>query len=207
MRTLVTIGLMAVGVSVAATQSAQAAAFVLCASTTCGSPSGETTFSLNDFEFGFSVNGTEVQHGLHSPASTTVSQAGSFVDGAAQNTFSGSWIDEGMTTAESETIFFTHGSAISDVLNFNYSTSGGHGTVSGYVITGSLSAAILAAVGITPTGTAPEGTLFSFNNAFIGASFQTSSTPEAPTWAMMALGFAGLGFAGYRKARAAASVV
>jgi PEP-CTERM motif-containing protein len=31
-----------------------------------------------------------------------------------------------------------------------------------------------------------------------------ASTPEASTWAMMILGFAGLGFAGYRKARKAA---
>ena len=29
----------------------------------------------------------------------------------------------------------------------------------------------------------------------------TASTPEPSTWAMMVLGFAGLGFAGYRKAR------
>jgi hypothetical protein len=32
----------------------------------------------------------------------------------------------------------------------------------------------------------------------------TASTPEPSTWAMMMLGFAGLGFAGYRKAREAA---
>ena len=34
-----------------------------------------------------------------------------------------------------------------------------------------------------------------------------ASTPEASTWAMMVLGFAGLGFAGYRKARKAAVAV
>jgi hypothetical protein len=39
-----------------------------------------------------------------------------------------------------------------------------------------------------------------------GAIFETGrmpSTPEPSTWAMMLLGFAGLGFAGYRKARGA----
>ena len=39
-----------------------------------------------------------------------------------------------------------------------------------------------------------------------GAIFETSSPspiPEPSTWAMMLLGFAGLGFAGYRKARSA----
>jgi PEP-CTERM motif len=39
-----------------------------------------------------------------------------------------------------------------------------------------------------------------------GAIFETGNTPGTPepsTWAMMLLGFAGLGFAGYRKARGA----
>jgi hypothetical protein len=33
-----------------------------------------------------------------------------------------------------------------------------------------------------------------------------ASTPEPSTWAMMILGFAGLGFAGYRASRKAAAV-
>jgi hypothetical protein len=41
---------------------------------------------------------------------------GSFVDGAAQNIFSGSWIDNGASTPESETVFFTDSSGgVSDV--------------------------------------------------------------------------------------------
>ena len=39
-----------------------------------------------------------------------------------------------------------------------------------------------------------------FNAAF---SLQGSVVPEPSTWAMMLLGFAGLGFAGYRHARKA----
>jgi hypothetical protein len=35
----------------------------------------------------------------------------------------------------------------------------------------------------------------------------SASTPEPSTWAMMVLGFAGLGFAGYRKSRKAAAIV
>jgi hypothetical protein len=35
----------------------------------------------------------------------------------------------------------------------------------------------------------------------------TSSTPEASTWAMMLLGFAGLGFFGYRRAKKARATV
>jgi hypothetical protein len=34
----------------------------------------------------------------------------------------------------------------------------------------------------------------------------TASTPEPSTWAMMVLGFAGLGFAGYRSSRKAAAI-
>jgi hypothetical protein len=34
----------------------------------------------------------------------------------------------------------------------------------------------------------------------------TVTVPEASTWAMMMLGFAGLGFAAYRKARPAVSI-
>ena len=37
------------------------------------------------------------------------------------------------------------------------------------------------------------------------AQFFSSAVPEPSTWAMMLLGFAGLGFAGYRKAKAVAS--
>ena len=38
----------------------------------------------------------------------------------------------------------------------------------------------------------------------VGGSCGVSAVPEPSTWAMMALGFAGLGFAGYRRARSAA---
>jgi hypothetical protein len=34
----------------------------------------------------------------------------------------------------------------------------------------------------------------------------TATAPEPSTWAMMVLGFAGLGFAGYRRTRKAAAV-
>jgi hypothetical protein len=35
-------------------------------------------------------------------------------------------------------------------------------------------------------------------------SFTVSPVPEASTWVMMMLGFVGLGFVGYRKAKSAA---
>jgi hypothetical protein len=39
------------------------------------------------------------------------------------------------------------------------------------------------------------------NTAYSGNDFSIAAIPEASTWAMMALGFAGLGFAGYRGSR------
>ena len=36
---------------------------------------------------------------------------------------------------------------------------------------------------------------------FLESGDVIASTPEPATWAMMIIGFAGLGFAGYRKAR------
>jgi hypothetical protein len=68
------------------------------------------------------------------------------------------------------------------------------------MISGMLSAADLAGVGITPTATAPEGQLFVFDNAFIEARvLGAAATPEPSTWAMMMLGFAGLGYWGWRR--------
>jgi hypothetical protein len=61
------------------------------------------TISANDFERGFSVNGSQIQIGLHNPGSVSVPEAGSFVDGAAQTTFSGSWIDRSAVTPGSDT--------------------------------------------------------------------------------------------------------
>ena len=64
-----------------------------------------------------------------------------------------------------------------------------------------ISVAALNAAGIYATGYASESQAYDFSNAFITAGFQ-SGVPEPSTWAMMALGFAGLGFAGFRRAKA-----
>ena len=57
----------------------------------------------------------------------------------------------------SATVFFTDASGgISDVLSYSFAaSSGGLGSLTGFVITGMLFAADLAAVGITPTGHRP----------------------------------------------------
>ena len=41
---------------------------------------------------------------------------------------------------------------------------------------------------------------------FVPVDYVFAAIPEPSTWAMMLLGFAGLGFAGYRKTRKAVSI-
>jgi hypothetical protein len=119
-------------------------------------------FSENDFEGGFELNGTQVQIGLGNPASQTVSENGALVDGAAENTFSGSWIAASPIVPVSETIFITEpGSAlISDVLDFTYSSNplnANSGELSGFVISDNdstpMTVADLNAAGIFATAT------------------------------------------------------
>ena len=53
---------------------------------------------------------------------------------------------------------------------------------------------------VTPPARITLGTLRSFSSDVSGDF--SSTVPEPSTWAMMLLGFAGLGYVGFRKARA-----
>jgi hypothetical protein len=55
-------------------------------------------------------------------------------------------------------------------------------------------------IGTDIVGKNADGVAPTFNAAF---SLTGAVVPEPSTWAMMLLGFAGLGFAGYRRARKA----
>jgi PEP-CTERM motif len=207
--TVLTIGLTALGLTFAVAQPAEAASLFVCSSVRCGSASANTTFSVNDFEGGFDVNGSQVQIGLGNPTSTSVSIIGSFVDGAAKNTFSGLWIANRFTVKpDDETIFFTNVlGEISDVLHYNYSSEAAFGVLSGFVIVGTLSATDLAALDIVPTeppqevGVCPLACFGFGNRGGSDAFIQPSTVPEPSTWAMMLIGFAGLGYAGWRAQR------
>ncbi len=176
-----------------------------------GSADPNILFSMNDFEGGFQVNGATVQSGLGSPATFSVDESTgpTVVGGAGEDDFSGTWIDTGATSTVNQTIFFYGGPGenaasgkVSDVLHYTYSTDGTFGHLDGFVLSdpeSGISVADLNAAGIVATGFASESRPFDFSNAFITAGFQ-SGVPEASTWAMMVAGFAGLGFAAYRKA-------
>ena len=52
----------------------------------------------------------------------------------------------------------------------------------------------------------PFGTNAVSGSVDVGQSFASLNVPETSTWAMMLLGFAGLGYAGYRKSRSTVSI-
>ncbi len=215
MRAQVTAGLFSVAMALAASHPASAA-FV---SINDAIPDPNILFSMNDFEEGFQINSLTVQSGLGSPTTATVSELArpgiNAIDGAAENDFSAVWILGGPIVPENETVFFTEpGGGISDVLHFTYTESGGHGHLDGSVISDTetpLSVADLNAAGIFASETLSEATafaggkVFDFSNTNITANF-TSDVPEASTWAMLLIGFAGLGLAGYRASRKSAAL-
>ena len=65
-------------------------------------------------------------------------------------------------------------------------------------------AASLSFTDVTPDARIVLGTLNSFKSDVSGDF--SSTVPEPSTWAMMLLGFVGLGYAGFRKARARSAI-
>jgi hypothetical protein len=118
---------------------------------------------------------------------------------------------------------YTFGSNIkaADFISFDYSSSslsfditsaeafgGGLNADGSFNSAGTL--ALQATGGLPVFATAPgifEATIVDNGTSDIGSSFTFTlvpgAVPEPSTWAMMLLGFAGLGYAGYRKARQA----
>jgi hypothetical protein len=168
------------------------------------SPAGLVTFTFSNFVDSF-VNG------LPATSPTEVSETGSDLPdlGLAKIPFSFSWLAMGSDTTPQTIFFDAPGGGVSAVLNFTYSREGLDLTnVSGYVIASEtpVSAAQLESDGIVPSGSASASGPFAFPNTDITATFQPgASVPESSTWAMMLIGFAGLGYASLSQLRKAAS--
>jgi hypothetical protein len=60
--------------------------------------------------------------------------------------------------------------------------------------------------GLLPVATFVDGEVFTPSSYLIAPALTSPAIPEPSTWAMMLLGFAGLGFVGYRSTRKAASI-
>jgi hypothetical protein len=133
------------------------------------------------------------------PAPTSPAQA----PASGQIEFSFSWhtLSPGVDTPE-QTIFFTSGGLVADVLDYASSVFGGAGrdfmVMSGYVLplATPVTVADLASRGITATGSVSLPVLYEFPTTDLTATFQPSAIPELPTWGLMALGFASLGLSG-----------
>jgi hypothetical protein len=167
-----------------------------------GSPAGVVTFTFSNFTDSF-ING------LPATSPTEAPEAGSDLPdlGLAKIVFSFSWLGMGSDTTPQTIFFEAPGGGVSAVLNFVYSREGLDLTnVFGYVIASEtpVSAAALESDGIVPTGTSSASGPFDFPNTDIAATFQPgASAPETSTWAMMAIGFAGLGCVSLRRLKKA----
>ena len=135
--------------------------------------------------------------------------------GTGGNPLSSTVADEIQALANLGYSYYTHGTGTADIYagiagaiwTIEYNTNGNTETVTGSPTVNALIASdILYAV----ANPAPFSvSLFPGANgvAFGTAQAFSSGVPEPSTWAMMLLGFAGLGFAGWRKARPKLSIV
>jgi hypothetical protein len=114
-------------------------------------------------------------------------------------------------TPEQTTFFVTSGGLVADVLDYASSVFGGAGrdfmNISGYVLplATPVTVADLASRGITATGSESLPVLYEFPTTDLTATFQPAPIPELPAWALMALGFAGLGLGSRVAGRRAAA--
>lgn len=154
------------------------------------------TISVNDFEGGFSVNGTQIQIGLQN------SQVVALPEAAGLISFSGSWIDLGQASGEHHVLFVeqTDPNVVSDILDVVYTTAGGFGT-----ITGSFISDVADDLGVVgdytgyTTYVERRRAWYDFSTAFLTANARSDALPEPGTLTLMGLGLVSLGYLGRRK--------
>jgi hypothetical protein len=79
-------------------------------------------------------------------------------------------------------------------------------TITGVTLTTNLPGLTAADVGFNAHAVWYNGSGLDFTNASYFVTLTVTTVPELSTWAMMVLGFAGLGFAGYRTRKATAAL-
>jgi hypothetical protein len=160
------------------------------------------TFSLNDFEGGFRLDGTQVQQGLNNLVTVTVAEVNA-AGAPIVHTFNADWITGGLVPTIGVIAFAEAGIApalgVSDILTFTYSA----GALGGHLI-GTFVSDVEGSLLPLPAGATvvTEGTPFIFSNGNISASAVSDvKIPEPATLALVGLGLAGLGLSRRRKLR------
>jgi hypothetical protein len=187
--------ILAVGTALAASLGSQAAFLSIDDS----SPDETITLSINDFEGGFTVNGTLLQIGIGGPGVNVT-----FPEAAAIN-FSGSWIDNGLTPTGERAIWLLEPTGeTSDILTIAFSSAAGFGTISGSFISDSEGSALPA----PPPGAdiiLEDGGFVDFSLPFLTAQFrsdtETVTTPDSGSMlSLLGLAVGAIGLTG-RKLR------
>lgn len=136
------------------------------------------TISAGDFERGFYVNGNLLTIGLFTGASLTLA------DGAVY-TFSGSWIDNGLSGSSTDR-YFGIGNVVYSGVESSASSSAGFGT-----ITGAFAGFDFGVPYGTDAATMPQdGSVADFSYPFLSVSFRSEAVPEPGTLGLLGAGLA-----------------
>ena len=158
-------------------------------------PDETISFSMNDFDGGFFIDGVERQSSFFSRTFNVPELAGGV---PITHTFSGDWITSGPVAETSGTIAFTEGTACcSDILQFAYTNTtvfdfpGGH--LEGSFVSDAEGSLLPLPAGATLFA---EGPPFDFSNTNITASAisDVSEVPAPPALLLFGPALLGLGF-------------
>lgn len=137
------------------------------------------TISAGDFEQGFYVNGTLLTIGLGSGGSITLA------DGSVDS-YSGSWIDLGATTAGNTNHFFGLGTEVYSGIESSASTDGFYGSIVGAFAGFDLG----SSYGPNPATRPQDGSAVDFSRPYLSARFisEVAAVPEPGPIALLGAG-------------------
>lgn len=162
-------------------------------------PGGSITVTGGQFEYGFSVNGSQIQSPSNTATgSTTVSEA------SGPFNFNGTWITNNAPMPFSSQVLFldsTNNNLVSDILNLSYAAnSDGTATINGSFQSGNLG---LLSSYSGYTGTFVEGSgNYNFSAPYLsGVVASTNDVPGPSSFLMLATGLVAMGLVRFKGTR------